>query len=235
MREKFATFLFLILFALSNANAGNLKLDAELLQACKRGDTKRVETLLKEGANPNAKDSFGSTCLMIAAANGYVDVLKLLILHGANINETYNGKGLAGLEGETALHYAIEGYSWDRNKNKEKCAIYLVNHGIDLDKRDELGLTYLMLASREGMANLVKELIRKGMNVNEESNKGYTALMLAAMKGHTEIVRILLSHGADPNKKIKKGEYKGYTALKFAEEKGYREIVSLLKEYGAKK
>ena len=238
-------FIFSLLIAVNSCifatNKISQKVKNEFVNACKMGDISKVEAMLKQGIDPNVTDDFGSTGLMVAAVNGHIEIIQLLLKYGANINQGYHGKGLAGLEGETALSYAIISWVWYTQSGEKKEAEklipvfkFLINHGIDLKHKDQYGLTYLMIASREGIFPLVKLLILKGMDVNEKSQNGKTALIFASMRGHYKIVKFLLEHGADPNVKVFKGENKGYTALKFAKEKGYKDIVKLLKQYGAK-
>ena len=60
-----------------------------------------VERLLKARANPNAAQMSGLTPLMIAAHTGNVDVVKLLLAHGANVNAATTETG------NTALMWAV--------------------------------------------------------------------------------------------------------------------------------
>ena len=55
-----------------------------------------------------------------------------------------------------------------------------------------------MVASQEGHAEVVKELISAGADVNARTKgtPGITALMFASKNGHTEIVNILKQAGA---------------------------------------
>ena len=236
-------FAFLLVFNGSVFSKGEIsqKVKNEFVNACKMGDISKVEAMLKQGIDPNVTDDFGSTGLMVAAYNGHLEIIKLLLKYGANINQGYHGKGLAGMEGNTALNYTIDAWFWYmRNGEKKETEKlnpvfkFLIDHGIDLKHRDQYGLTYLMIAASKGVFPLVKLLVLKGMDVNERTPDGETALIFAAMRGHYGIVKFLLDHGANPNVKVFKGEYKGYTALKFAKEKGYKEIENLLKQYGAK-
>jgi ankyrin repeat protein len=53
-----------------------------------------AEQLLKAGANVNAR-SLNLTTLHLAASKGYTDLAALLLEHGADINATYQAKGVA--------------------------------------------------------------------------------------------------------------------------------------------
>ncbi|KAA8998359.1 hypothetical protein F4V43_16535 [Paenibacillus spiritus] len=54
--------------------------------AVQQNHTKTVELLLKYGADPNIKDSEGFFALYMASSNGYLDMIKLLLLYKANIH-----------------------------------------------------------------------------------------------------------------------------------------------------
>jgi ankyrin repeat protein len=49
-------------------------------------DIKEIEKLLKKGANVNAKNKYGYTAAMLAAANGHTDALKVIAEAGADLN-----------------------------------------------------------------------------------------------------------------------------------------------------
>ena len=57
-----------------------------LFAAIEKGEKAEVARLLKEGANPNAKDAQGRMALMLAAAKGDSDVIKTLIKGGAKVD-----------------------------------------------------------------------------------------------------------------------------------------------------
>jgi ankyrin repeat protein len=76
-------------------------LGTRLLGAVDMGDTVKVENLLKKGANVNATYAVmggnvlvvshdfvqsGNTALMHAARIGYLEVVKVLLDHGVNVN-----------------------------------------------------------------------------------------------------------------------------------------------------
>ena len=80
-----------------------------MYRAAARGDTEKVEKMLKQGVNIEFT-LFGWTPLMVAASKGHMwgrninDVIKLLLAHGANIEAVDNGeKGF-----KRALHLACQ-------------------------------------------------------------------------------------------------------------------------------
>src|SRR5215467_4239968 len=72
----------------------------------------------------------------------------------------------------------------------------LLLRGVDVNARNEHGMTALMRAARCGHAAAVRTLLERGADPNVARNDRFTALALAAFFGHTETVRILIEHGA---------------------------------------
>src|SRR5215467_1378166 len=72
----------------------------------------------------------------------------------------------------------------------------LLLRGVDVNARNEHGMTALMRAARCGHAAAVRTLLERGADPNIARNDRFTALALAAFFGHTETVRILIEHGA---------------------------------------
>jgi hypothetical protein len=72
----------------------------------------------------------------------------------------------------------------------------IMSHGVDVNARNEHGMTALMRAARHGHAAVVRSLLEHGADPNLARNDKFTALALAAFFGHTETVRILIEHGA---------------------------------------
>src|ERR1051325_2353631 len=72
----------------------------------------------------------------------------------------------------------------------------IMSHGVDVNARNEHGMTALMRAARVGHAGVVRALLEHGADPNLARNDKFTALALAAFFGHTETVRILIDHGA---------------------------------------
>lgn len=73
----------------------------------------------------------------------------------------------------------------------------LLARGVDINARNEHGVTALMRAAQQGHARMVRALLEHGADANMKRNDKFTALALAAFFGHTEVVRTLMEYGAD--------------------------------------
>ena len=78
----------------------------QLIQA---GNYKAVYTLIKDGAEIN-KESIKLTPLMYAARHNRVEIVKLLIAHGADLHKRSSGKGYTALKW-AKLSNATESYN----------------------------------------------------------------------------------------------------------------------------
>jgi len=72
----------------------------------------------------------------------------------------------------------------------------ILSRGVDVDARNEHGMTALMRAAHNGREQMVRALLEHGADPNITRNDRFTALALAAFFGHTETVRILIENGA---------------------------------------
>ncbi|CAA6654713.1 unnamed protein product [Spirodela intermedia] len=73
-----------------------------VLTAARRGDLRRLESLLRKGVGANGCDQYGMTGLHSAAVKGHRDVVRLLVEFGAELEGQ-------DVEGHTPLHLAVEG------------------------------------------------------------------------------------------------------------------------------
>ena len=75
--------------------------------------------------------------------------------------------------------------------------VALLPRVVDINARNEHGMTALMRAAQHGRVKMVRVLLEHGADANIKRNDKFTALALAAFFGHTEVVRVLMEHGAD--------------------------------------
>jgi len=114
-------------------------------------------------------------------------------------------------------------------ENNEVSVRLLLAEGAEVDARDEIGKTPLIIAADKGYFPIVQLLIQNGADINAQHNLHWTALMFAAGNGHSAIVKLLVENGVNMNL-VSKSDY---TALILASAAGYAEIVDLLLENGA--
>ncbi|KAH0535997.1 hypothetical protein FGG08_007114, partial [Glutinoglossum americanum] len=171
--------------------------------------------LLKNGYNPDLRDSYGRTPLSWAARRGHEAVVKLLL---AMEKVDLNSKDSSG---RTPLSWAAEG------GQEAVVKLLLATEKVDLDSKDSSGRTPLSWATEGGQEAVVKLLLateRVDLNSKGDSS-GRMPLSWAARRGHEAVVRVLLAtEKVDLNSK----DYYGRTPLSWAAECGHEAVVKLL-------
>ena len=106
--------------------------------------------------------------------------------------------------------------------------------GMDMDGKNENGMTPLFGAAFNGHKEVAELLIAAGADVNAKGFQGTTPLHSAAGKGRKEIVELLIAKGADVNAK---GDG-GITPLDIAADPSNpnvsTETADLLRKHGGK-
>jgi len=134
------------------------------------GNIHIVEFLLKYDISQEALN----TSLLYASRINYVDLIELLLDHGANIHFDENKP--------------LEKASHDGNIEAVKL---LLDYGANVHALNDIALRR---ASKAGNTEVVKLLLDHGANVHADDNY---ALRFACKFGHTEVVKLLLDHGAN--------------------------------------
>ncbi len=106
-----------------------------------------------------------------------------------------------------------------------------IDNGADVNSRDHLKRTILMVASYYGHLEVVKYLIDKGAEIDTTGSfeQTHTALLTASQEGWLEVVKYLISKGANLHIISQHNE----TALILAVIKNHFEVVKYLVENGS--
>ena len=172
-----------------------------------------LKSLIKNGADVNAKGRHGDTPLHMASSYGNLEIAQLLIENGANVNAKYR-------LGMTPLHITL-------NRGHLEFAKLLIDHGADVNTKRNDDNTPLHWASDEGHLELAKLFIENGADVNAKDISNWTPLHAAAFRGNLKMAQLLIKNGADLNATDKDGQ----TPLHSASRKGALDIVQYFQKH----
>lgn len=160
--------------------------------ATRKGEIKKVGSLLDEGLDIETEDQMGWAAMIQAAEYGQLPIVELLLRRGANPLHGTIGHRLP-------LHFAAEGGHLGIVK------ALLSRDQSQLNARDHLGQTPLHKAARESREDVaVFLLLQEGIEADPEDNDGWRPLMNAISRGNAKIVRMIFAHSdVDPNYKLK--------------------------------
>jgi len=139
--------------------------------------------LIDCNVNVEIRSGKGLTPLHIAAQNGHIGLVRLLLEKGAIVNAETP-------EGLTALFFAAE------NGHDEVVCLLLQNRAI-IDIKDNNCALPLHVATAGGYEVVTNLLLQCNADVNVQDCQNITSLHLAASGGYESIVRSLLQHRAD--------------------------------------
>lgn len=159
------------------------RLDARLIDAAWKNDVPLVRRLVRRGADVNSKDETVQSAYLIAASEGYLDLLELTLRSGARINDKDSFNGTALIRAADRGHADIVGR--------------LVQAGIDLDHVNRLGWTALHEAiilgdGSQRYVDTVRVLVAAGADVTLPSQRDQvTPVEHAAGRGYQGMAELL--------------------------------------------
>lgn len=174
--------------------------------------------LVLNGADVNANHAYKTmTPLHFAAESGNVELVQLLLDHGAITTQT----------NESPLNRAAK-------EGHEAVVRILIARKADVNAKDSIAqATPLIMAASRGWTNVIRTLLTNNADINAQTKNGYTALMQAARYARKDVVKQLLEFKPDLNLE----DDRGRTALGWATQNNSgvvdTNIVELLKQYGA--
>ncbi|XP_076006164.1 ankyrin repeat and SOCS box protein 15b isoform X2 [Genypterus blacodes] len=159
--------------------------DTALILAAEVALPENVRNLLQHGASPHNTNSRNESPLLIAVRQRSYDLVSILIMGGANVEQLCRTKW-------TATHEAAK-------VGCPEILMLLLRHGGGATARDGHGVTPLGIAAEHGNAEALDILIQHGGDVSAQAINGDSVLYDAAGSGNLDCVELLLSHGADAN------------------------------------
>lgn len=185
-----------------------------LILACVNQRVDVARLLLQRGANA-LKSSRENSAIHCAAKIDRVDLIDLLVVHGADVNARNGGQ-------TTPLHLASQ-------HNHHGAVRRLLAAGARVAERDELQQTALHVAARAGHCDVVRPLVDAGASIAARTVVGETPLMCAAESGSLDCVAELIARGAS----VADACYRGRTALFVAASNGREAVVQHLLSAGS--
>jgi ankyrin repeat protein len=151
-------------------NTPNEKGDAGILVALQSDAPKSAMLLAKFAqTNVNVQNQLGETPLMLAAINNQLELAKVLIARGADVNR----------EGWTPLHYAA-------TKGHREMMRLLLENDAYIDSESANGTTPLMMAAFSTSPLAVKLLLEEGADPTLVNHGNASALDIAVNKDHQQ-------------------------------------------------
>ncbi|HEX4083403.1 MAG TPA: ankyrin repeat domain-containing protein [Chthoniobacteraceae bacterium] len=189
-----------------------------LHEAADVGDVEAVKRIIGEGAKIDELNYLGAPPLQYAVARGYIEIARILVDNGADVNFRIEKGGTPLMGAATCL--------------KPRSIEFLLSQRADPNKKGIDGLFPLACPFQPAVAAVDKQiecirlLISAGARINERTDSGFTPLMKAAWFGNTQAAEELLRLGADPGLQ----DIRGRTAAAVASERSHDGLAKLLND-----
>jgi ankyrin repeat protein len=184
-RETRLQIMSLLLSKGANPSSTDVWGETPLHRAVQTGHEDATHLLLRQdNAYVDAQNSRQATPLLEAAVRGHIQLVKILVQHGADVLHTISG-------GMTSLMLAAA-------VGELEVVSYLMEQGVPINASNDWGNTALLVAAGCGRTEVLAFLLQNGAAVDVKNKKGRCPVLAAAAEGYEECVDLLLSYGAKP-------------------------------------
>lgn len=245
----YSNVLLTIAYNLRGDDIPETRVGPDVLAAISDGNIPAVIAYFDSGGRCEATDEKGRSLLWRAIRAEKPEIVRLVIQHGADVNERPNGGAplifaAVNTDDPAIVDLLIEGganvNSWDekREYNALTTAIkrrnpmmveHLLERGARIDARDKRKNCALIKAAGLGFPEMVRLLAAHGADIESRNSWQYTALMTAATGRKKSVVEELIRLGVQIDAKTTLDT----TAFANASYRGYADIMELLIDAGA--
>ena len=181
-----------------------------------------AEYLLKHGVDINLASPCYGAPLHQACRRSNWDMMKMLIEHGADVNQACDG--LPG----TPIQAALLRYDAEPPHPVEEMVNYLIAHGADVTAEGGLLRYPLNAAALKGTPSLISLLLEKGAKTDVRDGMGRMPVHAAAFHGIDNFQTII-----DRDGDINSRDEMGRTALHWAAQPGRAQVVEKILSLGS--
>jgi len=220
------------------------KVTAKLFNAAACGDVQTVRRLLDRGLAANTTNYDQRTALHVAASEGMLEVVELLLSYQADPNATdrwghsvldeslENGSSetIAALRraGASTPSSSVEGSAMQLLESGSMGQVMLSSKSFAEHEETQEAML-VCCAAAAGSIVILEALHNAGKDLNKPDYDGRTALHVSAAHGHLEVVGWLLDMHANPNV----SDRFGLTPLVQAMRVGHTDVADLLVKRGS--
>ncbi|KAJ7059381.1 ankyrin repeat-containing domain protein, partial [Mycena amicta] len=209
--------------------------------AARLGYSDVMQLLCQQGADIGADHGFLGNTLQAASFRGHLEVTRMLLEYGADVNKQVVSYEMSYFRASNALlqphgeplrikigrySNALQAASVEGHRD---VARLLLEHGANINVQGGHYGNALQAASAGGHVDIALLLLERGADINAQGGHYGNALQAASAGGHVDVALLLLEHGADINAH---GGHDG-NALSAASAQGHLDVALLLLERGA--
>lgn len=167
-------------------------LHQQLIQAAWDGEFQRCVALIAQGADVNGRTALGWTALHTAATMGDLQIGRLLIEHGAEVDAVV-ARPSHTKSGQTPLHVAA-------STGNVPFIMLLIDHGANVHSKAAAGMAPLHFAAQSNHPNVCLILLENDVDVHTRNELRKTPLALCSPTfGGNRAACTLLAFGAHPH------------------------------------
>ena len=186
------------------------ELEDEMMRICHRGEIAAAVAMIEK------HPGIAQAGLYEAVHQNHPELVKILLERGAD----------ATMPWRWACWYTPLMHSLRYSKPRYDIAQLLIDHGVDPNETNGMGMTALHIVAGQGTVDAARWLLDRGADINARDHEfESTPLAWAARAGREDMTRFLLSRGASPSHP---DDEQWATPIAWARRRGHAKVASLL-------